>query len=86
MPTPQQAADAQVQLEIQAELESIALQYQIRPGDLKVEWDGGTMEMVTATHDLHAQPGLPRDRASRSRRTDETRQVALPTEVRGGDC
>ena len=52
MPTPQQAAYAQVQLDIQAELESIALQYQIRPGDLQVEWDGGTMEMVTATHVL----------------------------------
>ena len=85
MPTPQQAAYAQVQLEIQAELESIALQYQIRPGDLKVEWDGGTMEMVTATHDLHAQRGLPRNRASGSRSTGEGRPIALPSEVRGGD-
>jgi hypothetical protein len=52
MATPQQAAYAQVQLDIQAELESIALQYRIRPGDLRVEWDGGTMEMVTGTHVL----------------------------------
>jgi hypothetical protein len=52
MATPQQAAYAQAQLDIRAELESIALQYRIRPGDLRVEWDGGTMEMVTGTHVL----------------------------------
>ena len=41
MPTPHQAAYAQVQLDIQAELESIALQYQIRPGDLESNGTAG---------------------------------------------
>lgn len=52
MPTPQQDAYARLQLDIRAELESIALRYQIRPKDLEVEWDGGTIEMLTATHVL----------------------------------
>ncbi len=52
MATPKQVAYAQMQLDVQVQIDLIALRYGLHPGDLRVEWDGGKMEMITGTHDL----------------------------------
>lgn len=38
--------------DVQVQIDLIALWHGLRPGNLTVEWDGGTTEMITGTHDL----------------------------------
>jgi len=52
MATPKQGAYAGMQLDVQVQIDLLALRYGLRPGDLRVEWDGGTTEMITGTHHL----------------------------------
>jgi hypothetical protein len=39
-----------MQLDVQVQIDLIALRHGLRPGDLRVEWDGGKIEMITGMH------------------------------------